>query len=121
MDCSNNQPGVWTRRPQVQPPYGNTNFGCPSVTLYPQMPSETSRPDRNYSNVMPASSLRRRERSGQTSCMTQPKDDFSNMPIGMGYVPWQRWGQVYSLKQGFDRGTIFPELDFPFTMGRCPK
>lgn len=44
---------------------------------------------------------------------------MAGMPIGMGYVPWQRWGQTYPLSQGFQRGTIFPELDLPFVMGRC--
>ena len=45
--------------------------------------------------------------------------DFSRFPIGMGYVPLQQWKQPYSLEQGFRRGTIFPELDLPFMMGRC--
>lgn len=40
-------------------------------------------------------------------------------PTGMGYVPWQQWQQTYSLERGFSRGTIFPELDLPFVMGRC--
>ena len=58
---------------------------------------------------------------GNTSDMMPPTavpyEDISNMPIGMGYVPWQRWGQTYSLEQGFEHGTIFPELDYPFTTG----
>ncbi|MCI8837458.1 MAG: spore coat associated protein CotJA [Hungatella sp.] len=40
-------------------------------------------------------------------------------PVGMGYVPWQQWQQTYSLEQGFMRGTIFPDLDLTFNMGRC--
>lgn len=40
-------------------------------------------------------------------------------PIGMGYVPWQQWQQTYALDRGLCRGTIFPELDLPFVMGRC--
>jgi len=40
-------------------------------------------------------------------------------PIGMGYVPMQQWGQLYPAGTGFQRGTIFPELDLPFQMGRC--
>ena len=35
------------------------------------------------------------------------------------YFPWQVWEQPYPLEQGFNRGTIFPELDLPFVMGRC--
>ena len=35
-------------------------------------------------------------------------------PVGMGYVPMQRWQSTYSMEDGFRRGTIFPELDKPF-------
>ena len=44
---------------------------------------------------------------------------WDSYPIGMAYVPWQRWQQPYPIEQGFRRGTIFPELDLPFVMGRC--
>ena len=40
-------------------------------------------------------------------------------PIAMGYIPWQQWQQTYALDRGLARGTIFPELDLPFVMGRC--
>lgn len=46
-------------------------------------------------------------------------DECFSMPIGMGYVPWQKWGQTYSPEQGLKRGTIFPELDYPFAGGIC--
>ena len=62
------------------------------------------------------------------SCVNQPSavvhcpntgtGPVEQMPIGMGYVPWQQWNQIYPLEQGFRRGTIFPELDMPFVMGR---
>lgn len=42
-------------------------------------------------------------------------------PVGMGYIPWQQWQQTYPLEQGIRRGTIFPDLDLPFTMGRCKR
>lgn len=41
----------------------------------------------------------------------QPVDD---MPLAMAYVPIQRFGNVYDLCKGFERGTIFPDLDKPF-------
>lgn len=44
--------------------------------------------------------------------------DFDNFPLAMAYVPWQCWNQVYDLEEGFQAGTIFPELNLPFT-GRC--
>lgn len=40
-------------------------------------------------------------------------------PIAMGYIPWQQWQQTYPLDRAMQRGTIFPELDLPFAMGRC--
>lgn len=43
---------------------------------------------------------------------------IQQVPVAMGYVPLQMWQQTYSLEQGLSRGTIFPELDLPFVMGR---
>lgn len=42
------------------------------------------------------------------------EDCLDNMPIAMSYTPLQRWKQTYEPAVGFDRGTIFPELDLPF-------
>lgn len=39
---------------------------------------------------------------------------LGSLPIAMAYVPVQQWRNVYSLKDGLERGTIFPELDLPF-------
>lgn len=39
------------------------------------------------------------------------------MPIGMCYVPWQRWGSVYEPCKALERGTLFPDLDKPFSGG----
>lgn len=36
------------------------------------------------------------------------------MPLAMAYVPWQMWQEIYSTDKGFQRGTIFRELDMPF-------
>jgi hypothetical protein len=47
--------------------------------------------------------------------------DLSTYPIAMAYVPMQQWSQTYPLSQGFSQGTIFPELDLPFMMGRCVR
>lgn len=45
--------------------------------------------------------------------------ESANMPIAMAYVPWQQWRQTYPMDKALSRGTIFPELDLPFVMGRC--
>ena len=42
-------------------------------------------------------------------------------PVGMGYVPWQQWQQLYSPEQGLQKGTLFPDLDLPFMRGGCRR
>ena len=32
----------------------------------------------------------------------------------MAYVPYQQFSNIYTPEQGFDNGTIFPELNKPF-------
>ena len=57
--------------------------------------------------------------SGSAGCPGTTFGPIETYPLGMGYVPMQQWSQTYSLDQGLSRGTIFPELDLPFVMGRC--
>lgn len=56
-----------------------------------------------------------------TSCKN-PRNDvcLDNVPLGMAYVPWQIWDDVYDLNKGLHAGTIFPCLDKPF-IGRWPS
>lgn len=42
-------------------------------------------------------------------------------PVAMAYVPWQNWTTIYELDKGYKCGTIFPELNRPFTGRRCCK
>ena len=43
-------------------------------------------------------------------------EHFDRYPIAMAYVPWQHLSQIYeNLEEAFHVGTIFPELDKPFT------
>lgn len=46
-------------------------------------------------------------------------DNNLSMQLAMAYVPWQQWEQTNPIDQALIRGTLFPELDFPFVMGRC--
>lgn len=52
-----------------------------------------------------------------TNCQCdQPQGIFpEEMPIGMCYVPMQKWEMLYDEDEGLDRGTIFRALDKPFT------
>lgn len=40
-----------------------------------------------------------------------------NTPIAMAYVPIQQWGETYDDDKALSRGTLFPELDLPFSGG----
>ncbi|WP_296775968.1 spore coat associated protein CotJA [Ruminococcus sp.] len=40
-----------------------------------------------------------------------------NTPPAMAYVPFQQWGELYDDEKAFSRGTLFPELDLPFSGG----
>lgn len=42
-------------------------------------------------------------------------------PVGMAYVPWQEFKDLYDPYQGLCHGTIFKELDYPFygKRGNC--
>lgn len=41
--------------------------------------------------------------------------ELEHLPIGMTYVPMQTWQDLYQLEDGFQCGTIFKELNLPFT------
>lgn len=47
-------------------------------------------------------------------CMNTPSFPLKEMPIAMAYVPWQKWQKIYDVCEGFQRGTIFSELDKTF-------
>ena len=47
-------------------------------------------------------------------------DHFDKYPIAMAYVPWQHFEKICNdLDAAYHTGTIFPELDKPFTGRRC--
>lgn len=51
---------------------------------------------------------------GRSVCREQSGEEIDRMPIGMSYVPWQKWKDTYDSEIALERGTIFPELDLPF-------
>lgn len=42
-------------------------------------------------------------------------------PLAMAYVPFQQWNDTYDDDKAFARGTLFPELDLPFSRGGDPQ
>lgn len=129
MDCNCNQRSAGSCRPQMPPPpCMNTNCGCgsqmPPWPIQPRMGEPGGMPARNVrpaydmppSGAVPPSGIR--------PAVSQPPFmqctiESANMPIAMAYVPWQQWRQTYPMDKALSRGTIFPELDLPFVMGRC--
>ena len=49
-----------------------------------------------------------------TRCTHRDRDAFGKVPIGMSYVPWQVWREIYKSDVALRRGTIFSQLDLPF-------
>lgn len=41
-------------------------------------------------------------------------DPLCGMPIGIGYVPWQQWEEIYDVCNALKAGTMFPSLNLPF-------
>ncbi|MCM1190608.1 MAG: spore coat associated protein CotJA [bacterium] len=47
-------------------------------------------------------------------------NQIDKFPIAMAYVPWQKFEGLYDdLEKAYQYGTIFPELNKPFTGRRC--
>ena len=45
---------------------------------------------------------------------------FNQFPLGMAYVPLQEFTHLYeNLEEGFCKGTLFKDLNKPFTGRRC--
>ena len=57
----------------------------------------------------------------ETSEIRNTSRPLDAMPIGMAYVPMQKWQKIYDDEIAFERGTIFQELDLPFIGEELPK
>lgn len=50
------------------------------------------------------------------------KETCEKYPPAMAYVPWQHFNGIHeNLEEAYQSGTIFPELNKPFTGRRCCK
>lgn len=69
-------------------------------------------------NDCPLRGSYRRRRSNE--CPLYFGTDVDELPLGMGYVPYQEWNcNVSNACQGLCDGTIFPELVKPFVCTFC--
>lgn len=63
-----------------------------------------------------------REHQCQNECRQHRTDEISEMALAMAYVPWQHFQSIYEPDKALQVGTIFPELNKPFTGRRvCRK
>lgn len=123
MDCFNNRGNIEPRRGQAM--RRDCSCGVPPATILPTpppiMPRQQGCGDRMYSNPMnqiPRPPMPRMQIPRPQTIMPITSE-IDQKPIAMAYVPCQKWGQVYTFERALDRGTIFPDLDLPFVMGRC--
>ena len=56
------------------------------------------------------------ELNATVSMINGAKEEFGSpcFPLGMAYVPIQRWKELYDPELALQRGTMFRQLDFPF-------
>jgi hypothetical protein len=48
------------------------------------------------------------------------ENNINRFPIAMAYVPWQKFDKMFeNPEKAYHTGTIFPELNKPFTGRRC--
>lgn len=69
----------------------------------------------NRMNTIPYRSVQ--VRTMNSCCDSDRSDSDHNYVIGMAYVPWQTFENVYDACKGLSRGTIFADLDKPFKGG----
>lgn len=55
------------------------------------------------------------ERNRQKSCECEDSNQhMRHMPVGIGYVPMQKWEEMYDPKKALCEGTAFPSLNLIF-------
>jgi hypothetical protein len=47
-------------------------------------------------------------------CTSNPTPFPKKTPVAMAYIPFQQFGELYPPEKGYQRGTIFPDLDKPW-------
>ena len=78
---------------------------------YGRTPSPAAKASINRT-VPPMNSMMNERSSRDAMCCPSSQED--RFPVGMAYVPWQKFRQVYEPSKGLCQGTIFAELDKPF-------
>lgn len=97
----------------------NTNYDRNNYNMRSNMQSRMH--SGMYGNMQNRSVINRSgmSRENDNDC-DKMKEHVDHMNPGMSYVPWQKWEEIYDMEKGFERGTIFCQLDKPYT-GRTMK
>lgn len=53
--------------------------------------------------------------NSRNCCQAPMPDCYGDYPVAMAYVPWQQFTNVYDPDKALCIGTIFPELNLPYT------
>ena len=62
------------------------------------------------------------KRQNGLSCpVRQISRRMDSLPLAMSYIPWQSWEDLYKPEEGLTEGTIFMQLNKPFTGRRWGK
>lgn len=72
----------------------------------------------SYSRAMPPKDIPMDMPMNMPMMRISDSDQLGQLPLAMAYVPMQQWGETYSADVALTKGTIFPELDLPFTGGK---
>ncbi|WP_434310951.1 spore coat associated protein CotJA [Hominifimenecus sp. rT4P-3] len=95
------------RRPQ---PQGPAAAGCGRN----RQPQGTCGCANKPEMPMPGCNVRPMPRTPEMPVLPDCIDSF---PVGMTYVPWQRWQNIYDVDHALMVGTIFQDLDYPWMVG----
>ena len=99
-------------RYQTQDCQSRQGRSCPNQGMYrgaQQSGRQQAQQDARQRGNMQQSAMGRAHACGRDA------RQLSDLPVAMAYVPWQEWYGIFDLEKGFCCGTIFEELNKPFT------
>ncbi len=105
----------------------NTNYNRNNYNMRNNMQQNMTGHMHNHMNNGTCNSIQPRSMNNRNNMSmnndngcNKMKEHIDHMAPGMTYVPWQKWEDIYDMEKGFERGTIFCQLDKPYT-GRVAK
>lgn len=84
------------------------------------MQRETRNYDNSDSGKKECSCMKNMHQDKRNEGCDRGNEPVDKMMPAMGYVPWQKWEDVYCIEEGLENGTIFSQLNKPY-IGRRSK